>query len=264
MKLLFKYLRIDFFRAFCSIDFLLSILGVYICMYIGVLEVGGWNISVLYVYDSVVYGMPYLLTIVFCAVPYSRGFYEDIESNFLRLLICRGGNFKCYTIAKCITIIFSSIITMVLGTFCFIIVAKIQLPWVAQNDSLYDVLIAAGGLQHFLNNQNFILYYFLYALQYNILAAILSLFSALISLFLTNKLLILTIPTLTFYIVSFYANSIFDNNIADLYNIFNASVNILNDEVLSYMYAVSIGIICSIILVIIIEQKIFWEVKLNG
>ena len=196
-------------------------------------------------------------------MPYSTGIAEDIENNYFHLLIIRGYNVKCYTLAKCITIILSAIVTMIVGTLCFIMLVKIKLPWIAGSDSTYETLSIAGGLRCFLLSENFILYYLLFALQYGILAAILALLSALISLYVNDKLLILTIPLISFYIISFYANAIFKNNIADLYNIFNASINIWNNDLLSFLYAIGIGSVSSVILIFLINRKLERGFKLK-
>ena len=64
-------------------------------------------------------------------------------------------------------------------------------------------------------------------------------------------------------IVSFFVNQIFRNNTADLYNIFNASVNIWNDDMKSYFYAISIGAVGFAILTILISSRILRKVKKN-
>ena len=137
------------------------------------------------------------------------------------------------------------------------------LLWIADNDTTFEILSKYGGLRFFLINQKFILYYILYALQYGILTALLSMLSTLISLFVSDQFLIFTIPIISFYIVSFLVNQIFRNNTADLYNIFNASVNIWNDDMKSYFYAISIGAVGFVILTILISSRILRKVKKN-
>jgi len=92
---------------------------------------------------------------------------------------------------------------------------------------------------------------------------LLSMLSTLISLFVSDQFLIFTIPIISFYIVSFFVNQIFRNNTADLYNIFNASVNIWNDDMKSYFYAISIGAVGFAILTILISSRILRKVKKN-
>lgn len=67
MKNFFKYARVDFYRAICSRRFIIGVVGVFLCMCLGMCVDGGYNISVLYVFDAVTYGIPFLLvTIFFC------------------------------------------------------------------------------------------------------------------------------------------------------------------------------------------------------
>lgn len=261
----YKILKMDLFRAFFSIKFLLSVLGSFCCMYIGALIEGGFNLSVIYVFNAVVYGLPFLLTIIFSALPYSKSIFEDMEHNFLNLLICRGGSIKSYTISKCITIILSSMITIILSVFCFLIICRVQLPWIHSNDdTTYEILTAVGGLRYFLLNKKFLLYYFLFALQFSILAAALSLLSALFSLFVSDRMLCLTIPIISFYIISFCLDTIIKSGRADLYNIFMASINLWNNDLMSYIYAILIGTISSIVIIFLINQKIKRKVRTHG
>lgn len=62
---LFKYARVDFYRAICSRRFIIGVVGVFLCMCLGMCVDGGYNISVLYVFDAVTYGIPFLLVTIF-------------------------------------------------------------------------------------------------------------------------------------------------------------------------------------------------------
>ncbi len=59
MKNFFKYARVDFYRAICSRRFIIGVVGVFLCMCLGMCVDGGYNISVLYVFDAVTYGIPF-------------------------------------------------------------------------------------------------------------------------------------------------------------------------------------------------------------
>lgn len=262
MKNFFKYARVDFYRAICSRRFIIGVVGVFLCMCLGMCVDGGYNISVLYVFDAVTYGIPFLLVTIFSAFPYAISIQDDEKNGYMYLLISRG-NIISYTFSKCCVISISSILTIVLGVLCFVVMCKMGLPWIADNDTTFEILSQYGGLRFFLINQKFILYYILYALQYGILTALLSMLSTLISLFVSDQFLIFTIPIISFYIISFLVNQIFRNNTADLYNIFNASVNIWNDDMKSYFYAISIGAVGFVILTILISSRILRKVKKN-
>ena len=180
MKNFFKYARVDFYRAICSRRFIIGVVGVFLCMCLGMCVDGGYNISVLYVFDAVTYGIPFLLVTIFSAFPYAISIQDDEKNGYMYLLISRG-NIISYTFSKCCVISISSILTIVLGVLCFVVMCKMGLPWIADNDTTFEILSQYGGLRFFLINQKFILYYILYALQYGILTALLSMLSTLIS-----------------------------------------------------------------------------------
>lgn len=252
----------DLKRAIFSKKFIVSLIGVLGCWCLGAIIDFGWNISVLYVVSAVVYGIPFLLVNIFCAIPYTRGIQEDLENRFVYLLVSRG-SMKYYIISKCIVICFSAIMTMILGTFCFVLICRLQLPWVAQDDSTYKLLVLNGGLRVFLLKKQFIIYYFLFALQYGMLTAFLSLLSALFSLWIKDKFLILTLPVICYYVLSFFLNSIFIDNRADLYNIFVATMNIWNNDLLSFLYAIGCGLGSIMIVGIFIKKVLIQKVKGN-
>lgn len=64
------------------------------------------------------------------------------------LLISRG-NIISYTFSKCCVISISSILTIVLGVLCFVVMCKMGLPWIADNDTTFEILSQYGGLRFF-------------------------------------------------------------------------------------------------------------------
>ena len=150
MKNFFKYARVDFYRAICSRRFIIGVVGVFLCMCLGMCVDGGYNISVLYVFDAVTYGIPFLLVTIFSAFPYAISIQDDEKNGYMYLLISRG-NIISYTFSKCCVISISSILTIVLGVLCFVVMCKMGLPWIADNDTTFEILSQYGGLRFFFN-----------------------------------------------------------------------------------------------------------------
>ena len=77
----------------------------------------------LYVFDAVTYGIPFLLVTIFSAFPYAISIQDDEKNGYMYLLISRG-NIISYTFSKCCVISISSILTIVLGVLCFVVMCK--------------------------------------------------------------------------------------------------------------------------------------------
>ena len=107
------------------------------------------------------------------------------------------GNLIKYVFSKTIVIYISAIITMVLGTFLFVIYLRLQLPWTRDLEKpdmsgMYEILWGNG---------HFMAYIFVVALQMGMLAGTLSLAASFVSIFITNKMLIMLTPILVYQIL---------------------------------------------------------------
>ena len=91
-------------------------------------EKGMVNVNVMDTYMFAVEMSGKMIAYAFCASAFETVFCEDLENKYLRYSIGRGNLIK-YVFSKTIVIYISSIITMVLGTFLFVIYLRLQLPW---------------------------------------------------------------------------------------------------------------------------------------
>lgn len=252
----FNYLKVDLIRAMWSWKFLTGILGVCLVMYIASLEGIASDTNVTYVVWLIVYGMLFMISLVFSAFPFAGCFCEDFEHKFAYSQIERG-NLKSYAIAKVIAIMFVSSITMMLGMVLYVSLLHIKLPWFNEEDAICQSAITLGGFRGVLQREWYFLYYALFGFQYGILAGILALLAAYVSLYINNKLLVLSVPFMGFYLISYYSSALFgDLEKINLIYIFNATYNIWDNDIFSFGYAVLVGLACMAILGCLIFAKL--------
>lgn len=250
------YLRVDMRRAICSWKFLMGVAGVSMVMYIASLEGIASDTSVVYVVWLIVYGMLFMLSLVFSVFPFVCCFCEDFEQKYGYLQIERG-NLRSYTCSKVLTIMLVSVCTMMLGMLLYVSFLHLQLPWFREDEAICQSALTVGGFRWILKKKWYFLYFACFGLQYGILAGILALLAAFVSLFVNNKLLTLSVPFIGFYFISYYSRALFGNvEKINLIYIFNATYNIWNHDIYSFGYAVLVGVIFSVIFERLIHMKL--------
>ena len=116
---LWNYLRVDLYRSVVSWRFLAGILGIAFTMYFASLEGIASDTNVTYMVWLIVYGMPFMLSLVFAAFPFSGCFCEDFENKYAYLQIERG-NLNLYTVSKIITIMLAAVLAMTAGVILYV------------------------------------------------------------------------------------------------------------------------------------------------
>lgn len=201
-----KYLRTDFSRLFKKYPLYLAIVGVAVSFIFSLenyaFEKGMVNVNIMDTYMFAVEMSGKMIAYAFCASAFATVFCEDLENKYLRYSIGRGNLIK-YVFSKTIVIYISSIITMVLGTFLFVIYLRLQLPWThdlekTDMSGMYEILWGNG---------HFMAYIFVVALQMGMLAGTLSLAASFVSIFITNKMLIMLTPILLYQILMEFRGS---------------------------------------------------------
>lgn len=250
------YLKIDLLRAMVSWKFLVGVLGVSLVMYIASLEGIASDTNVTYVVWLIVYGMLFMISLVFSAFPFAGCFCEDFEQKYAYSQIERG-SLKNYAIAKVIAIMLVTSITMMLGVVLYVSLLHIKLPWFNQEDAICQSALSLGGFRIILKKEWYFLYFALFGLQYGILAGILALLASYVSLYINNKLLTLSVPFMSFYLISYYCRALFGNwEKINLIYIFNATFNIWDNDIISFGYAVLVGLVFAVILGRLIFTKL--------
>lgn len=198
-----NYLRNDLKRAIMSRNFGLSCIGVTGTMFFSIYRMTTVT-SVYRAYSDASYFIPYIIVMTFCALVYAGSFVEDYENRYIYLLILRG-NIKRYVISKICSICFAAVLALVIGTLCFVLIIHIKVPWMIEADLVYDdaLLVVLGKYK------NSVLYFVIHSVYMGNLAVILSLVAAYISLFWKNKILVLSIPFIIYYLSVYSTARIF-------------------------------------------------------
>ena len=90
-----------------------------------------------------------------------------------------------------------------------------------------------------------------------LLAGVLALLAAYVSLFISNRLLTLAVPFMGFYFISYYSRALFGaNEKLNLTYIFNASYNLWNNDIASFAYAIFTGVLLGGILGVLMLYRL--------
>ena len=242
---LWDYLRVDLPRAFLSWRFPAGAAGVALTMYVASLEGIAGDISVTYMVWLIVYGMPFLMCLVFSAFPYSGCFCEDFENKYAWPQIERGG-LKQYAFSKTVTVMLSAAGAMTAGVVLYVSILHTGLPWFDAEDAVCQSAVTLGGFRGVISGGHYLLYFALFGLQFGILSGILALLAAYVSLFINSRLLTLAVPFMSFYLISYYSGAVSGGNERmNLSYIFNATYNLWDNDIASFAYAVLVGAILS-------------------
>lgn len=202
------YFRSDLGRLIKNYPIYLAVLGVAATLWFSLennaFQEGMINGNVLdtYIVSTNMSGV--MIAYSFCAFSYAAVFCEDLENKYARYSIIRG-NTRRYVVSKSAVIYGASIITMVLGTLLFVACIRLQLPWISENADMG--VLQAGMYSIFLEREHYWIYVFLYALQLGMLAGVLSLAAAFLSMFVSNKMMILITPILIYQVLLEYRGS---------------------------------------------------------
>ncbi len=185
-----RYFLTDIKRLWKSYEFYAAILGVAVALLFSVedMELKNGNVMFTYFYATELTG--FKITYVFCAFAFATTFCEDLEHKYLRFLTIRG-SLKKYVASRVTVIYLASVVTMVLGSMLFVCFCRARGPWVSEYDigviAMYKGLVEGG---------HYALYCACYALQLGLLAGLLSVLSAFLSLYFTNKVTVFALPVL--------------------------------------------------------------------
>lgn len=241
-------MKSDIMRAFTSMEFYIGILGILSAVFFGCSNEVFEGNTVLHLMWYSTFGVQFLFVMIFGAVPYAGSVCEDLEHKYIYQILIRS-NLRNYCISKVITVFLSSVGSFMAGMTLFVVILRCRLPWIDINDSVYQSAVKSGSFQKLLSEELFYLYTILFSLQLGMLIGILSLISACISLFITNKLLVLSIPIMAYYFITQYIYELFPENI--FYNldfIYGGKRNLFHDDMISFLYAVLITFIIGVIL----------------
>ena len=194
-----KILFVDMKRAFTHPRLYVSIIGVTISIYFAL-------------QDSLVHSirrnndLRYLMAInlagfvvsfVFCSIPYSTVLCEDLQDRYIRPMVIRC-TIRKYVLSKVITAYISAVAVMVIGTQIFLCIDAIT----AKEQFLDPGHFQAGCYGLLVQTGHISFYSFITSLQQGMLAGTLVVAAMYVSLFTINKAAILSSPLIMYQLLS--------------------------------------------------------------
>ena len=223
------YIKSDLKRAFQIRRVCAGSLGVTFAMFFSIYRMTDVT-SVYRAYVDAIYFIPFMLSMTFCAIPFGGSVNDDVEYKFLNMLLLRGSTIK-YVVSKVIVIYISAIVTMMVGVLIFAILIHCKVPWeeaMFTEDAMLNIL---GGSTHG------VVYFIIHSVFMGLLAANLSIFSAVFSMFWPNKLLQISMPFLLYYLLIYYSGELFPGlSQLNIQFMFNPSYDTWNNEKMSFLF----------------------------
>lgn len=243
MKYLKGYVKSSLKYILIPTHIFVGIIGVVGAYYFSLFKMMSIEDSVLDVFVSSIYFIPFIVSLIFAAIPYAGVICEELENGYIYLCILRG-NLKEYVISKVLGIEISAIITMLMGSLIFIFSVKCKLPWVDTNSVIYQTILEQGCFQEILKNNQYVLYFFLYSFKIGLLAANISSIALFMSLFWSNKFFVFSIPFLFYYFQVYFLNASFANlSSINLMNLYNSYYRIGGNDINSFLLAIFVNVI---------------------
>lgn len=127
-----NYLCTDFRRLGKSYRWAAGTIGVVVMLFFsleGDLVLKGFGTgNVLSTYFNSTNMTGFLIAFSFCAFPFATVYPEEREHKYICYSVIRG-NLKSYVLSKTTVIYISSLATMILGSLLFLLLCRIQVPW---------------------------------------------------------------------------------------------------------------------------------------
>jgi len=236
-----------YFRCIKNHRLLIGIAGIFLSLMVSLLDIPSGYKSISAVFFNVD-SIPFYLCIVFCVYVFADCFCEDMEYRFYRNILVRESR-KAYISAHVTAIFITSAIAMTMGMMLFLFVLRVQLPWVATNDSAANVLMNSSSFRNLLYQKHYIIYFFLGSVKVGLLGACLSLVASYMSLFVKNKLLIYATPVMVFYlIVNLGAKIPYELRFLNLYKVFMPIYNVWGNDLWSALWTILVSLLLTFFL----------------
>ncbi len=201
MKEFVGILRMDCWRAFTSVGFLLAVFGMLLALLFNtsteraVMDSG--EADVLYLYVVAHFQSFLVLYVILAALPYATSFCTDWNYQFIRFAVIRS-NIKKYGISRVIICALSGGAAVALGELLFILFFRLNLPLVNTQNPVFESICSTfyGDL---LVSGHFIAYFASRIIVISSAAAVFAVLALLISTYITNVFVTLGFPLVAFY-----------------------------------------------------------------
>lgn len=254
-----NYIRADLYRAFTSWQVLAAVVGITGCFMLGSVGMYGGS-DICQKYYLTFFQSVGTMIYIFGAVACSGYLIEDGEQHFWYHVIGRGG-FRRYTISKVFTCMLISILTMVAGVLLFVAIMSTKYPLL--NDNGPAKLMLMYSIFSCFVNQKWILLYFVGAATVEgMLSGLLALASMYLSLFVKNRLFVISAPVIFYYFLeNTLRDLVVDSDYIELYTIFDSTCSLFDYRWMHLLYILAITLVGSALLGYGIHQKIRREVR---
>ena len=227
----------------------LAVIGVTVALFFA-LENGGIQDSVFQSFAITRARSGELLCYVFCAVPFAAVFCEDLENRYFYYAIGRG-NITRYILSKAVHIYLSSVVVMVVGAMFFCLILRCIVPWSAPSDISWFEGLQSGCYGFLLTGSHYLLYCMAYAFHLGMMAGMLSLAAACLSLFVPSRIITLTAPVLFLQILRQIAGmSMFTVYSFELYNKYFKS------DLLCLLFAAALSLVPSALITVAMRWQL--------
>lgn len=248
------YLYTDIYRLFIKKETYIGIAGIVLALFLSIGNKNDIAESVIYTLLLSTYNVGFILFFIFCSLPYGTIYVEELENNYIKYVINRGG-LKKYVLSKNIVIFLSSIFVTAVGIILFAWICALKLPWI--DEQTFQILMSSGSHTTLLKRGSYIAWIGLYGMQWGLFGGCLALISSYLSLYIRNKLLVLAMPILLYQIIIEIGTTTFrKNSMLDPLVIFDARYNLFSNDAGTFLWACTIGIICFAAVNIGIYKKI--------
>lgn len=239
------YISTDIHRILHRKETYLGVLGVTAALFFSIGNVNDISVSVIYTFLLSTYSVGFVLSFVFCVLPYGTVYSEELENHYMRYLISRG-DLKKYVFSKTITTFLSSILVMGAGCMLFALLCASRLPWI--DSQTYESIKNSAGYLTLISQKLYILWFGVYGIQWGIFAGCLSLAAEFFSLYISNKLLVLAMPIFLYQIVIELGTGTFRKyGKFDPLIIFDARYNLFENDLKMILWALVVGVTFAII-----------------
>lgn len=194
---IWRTLQVDLQRAFCSMNFFLAVLAMFVFLIINTGKEMVFAEDVLYLYTVANFQSFAIMYVLVAALPYAASFCADWNNQFIRPLLIRI-SWKSYTISKVTVCALSSAAAVALGEFLYIIFFCVQYPLVDPQGNMFEnsTQLSYGFL---LLEGHYITYFFCHILILATAAVFFSVLALSISAYLPNVFVTMASPVIAYY-----------------------------------------------------------------
>lgn len=229
------YLKTDSYRLLTSWKFYGSMLLLALAMVLSLESRDNIGESVITIFFESISRVGNMLTFIVCAIPFASVYTDELETKYVCYSAGRG-NLKKYVLSKSVVIMISSIIVFVAGALLFSLFFHIWFPW--SSEEFINMVHDGIAYEKILTKYGVCPWILLWAFQSGMKAGCFSLLSAYVSLYISNRMLVLIMPAVLNQLMNELQSGRFGNIPMLCPNfVFDASVRIFSEDWMEMAWA---------------------------